>query len=453
MTPWLQLSYGTAARVAELLAAAVPRDAHSKLARTFSARRGVVDRYREWSRIHRDRSRPLIWFHAASVGEALMALPVAERVKNAMPHVQLAFTFFSPSAEDMAQNMARNSIFDFADYLPFDSANSARALLDALAPSALVFSKGDVWPQLVAACAQRGVPLALISASMPEQSRRASGLASMLTQDAYGALNLVGAASADDARALIMAGAHPGRVRVTGDTRYDQAWTRAHVARRNQDLVEALRTDRPTIVAGSTWPADETQLIPAFERLRAVIPDLRLIVAPHEVGSARLNALESNVRKFAPRVSRIGSPDAASNASSDASGADVIIADRVGILADLYALATVAYVGGGFHDAGLHSLVEPAVFRVPTIIGPRHAASRDARMMLAACGAIAADNSDAIFSAIQRLLTDRDHRAFMAGAMGCVVSSELGAADRSFQMLRELLRLVQEKPLHQVYAE
>lgn len=374
-----------------------------------------------------------------------------------MPHVQLAFTFFSPSAEDVARNMERNSIFDFADYLPFDSSDSAHALLDALAPSTLVFTRGDVWPRLVAECERRGVPLGLISASMPERSRRASGLASRLTQDAYGALDLVGAASADDARALIMAGAHPDRVRVTGDTRYDQAWTRAHVTRRNQDIVEALRSDRPTIVAGSTWPADEVQLVPAFERLRTVIPDVRLIIAPHEAGAAHVNALESRVRKFAPRVSRLGSLDAASNASSKAASnilnADVIAVDRVGVLADLYALATVAYVGGGFHDAGLHSLVEPAVFRVPAIIGPRHTASRDARMMLAAGGAMVANDSNAIVSAIERLLTDRDHRTFMADAMGCVVSDELGAADRSFQMVRELLRLVQEKSLHQMHAE
>ncbi|MGI8508562.1 MAG: 3-deoxy-D-manno-octulosonic acid transferase [Gemmatimonadaceae bacterium] len=448
MTRWLQLYYGTAARVAELLAAAVPRNANSKLARTFSARRGIIGRYRDWSHVHRDCSRPLLWLHAASVGEALMALPVAERVKSAMPHVQLAFTFFSPSAENMAQNMARNSTVDFADYLPFDSKDSAHALLDALAPSVLVFTKGDVWPQLVGESARGGVRLALISASMPEQSRRTNGLASMLTRDAYGALDLVGAASEDDARALIMAGAHPGRVRVTGDTRYDQAWNRAHVARRNQDTVEALQSDRPTIVAGSTWSADETQLVPAFERLRTVVPNVRLIIAPHEVGAAHLDALASNVRKFMTRVSRLCSLD-----TRDGSSADVVIVDRVGILADLYALATVAYVGGGFHSAGLHSLVEPAVFRVPTIIGPRHSASRDAHMMLASGGAVAAHNSDAIFSAMQRLLTERDHRTFMADAMGCVVSSELGAADRSFQMLRELLRPVQEKPLHQMHAE
>lgn len=374
-----------------------------------------------------------------------MALPVAERLRRAMPQVQIAFTFFSPSAESMARNMAQSSVFDFVDYLPFDSTRSARWLLDALAPAALVFTRGDVWPALVAESARRNVGLALISASMPERSRRTGGLGALLTRDAYGALDLVGAASREDARALIRAGARPGSVRVTGDTRYDQAWTRAHVARLNQETVESLRSDRPTIVAGSTWAVDEAQLVPAFERLRAILPNLRLIIAPHEVGSAHVDALEGQLRKFSVRVSRLGSPDAV--------GADVILIDRVGILADLYALATVAYVGGGFHGAGLHSLVEPAVFGVPTAIGPRHSASRDARIMLAEGGAIAAHDSDAIFTVVERLLTDPEERTFMAGAMGHVVARELGAADRSFEMVRELLRLVQEKPLNQMHAK
>ncbi len=361
-----------------------------------------------------------------------MALPVAERVRSALPRVQIALTFFSPSAAAMGHG----TLFDFADYIPFDSRHAVRVALDVLAPSALVFTKSDVWPELVAESARRGVRLGLISASMPDSSRRATGAGSMFTREAYRALDVVGAASEDDARALIHAGAQPDRVQVTGDTRYDQAWTRAHVSPRSQDIVNALTSNRPTIVAGSTWRGDEAVLLPAFERLRETIPALRLIIAPHEVGEARVAVLEAAVRKGGARgadtrLSRLDSPDVAE--------ADVIIIDRVGVLADLYSLATVAYVGGGFHDAGLHSLVEPAVFRVATLIGPLHAASRDAKLMLAAGGVIAAHDSDALFTAARRLLTDTDQRTSMSDAMGFVVSSELGAADRSFKIVRKLL--------------
>jgi 3-deoxy-D-manno-octulosonic-acid transferase len=266
---------------------------------------------------------------------------------------------------------------------------------------------------------------------MPEQSKRASGIGTMFTRDAYSALTLIGAASDDDARYLVRAGARAGRIRVTGDTRYDQAWNRAHVARRNQPVVDSLRSDRPTVVAGSTWSADEQVLMPAFEHLRQSLPNARLIIAPHEIREPRIASFEDSVRRAGMRVTRLYAPDAPS--------ADVVIVDRVGILADLYAVATVAYVGGGFHDAGLHSLVEPAVLRVPSIIGPRHAASRDARMMLAGGGAVVASDETSMFNALQRIMTDDRYRASMSEAMGDVVASELGAGERSFEVVRDLL--------------
>jgi 3-deoxy-D-manno-octulosonic-acid transferase len=121
---------------------------------------------------------------------------------------------------------------------------------------------------------------------------------------------------------------------------------------------------------------------------------------------------------------------------------DVIVVDRLGVLADLYALATAAYVGGGFHDAGLHSLVEPAVFRVPVIIGPRHTDSRDAALMLATGGAVSVDDAPQLSRALIRLFTDDQERSDRAEAIGAVVAAELGAVDRTFELVRELLRTV-----------
>ena len=114
----------------------------------------------------------------------------------------------------------------------------------------------------------------------------------------------------------------------------------------------------------------------------------------------------------------------------------------MGVLADLYAIAAIAYVGGGFHDAGLHSLVEPAVFRVPVLIGPRHADSRDARLMLATGGAISVDGESQLSRVMIRLMSDERERADRADAIGTVVATELGAGDRSFEIVRELLRPV-----------
>lgn len=430
MPRWLAIPYAAVARTAEWLARAAPGSRDAKLWRGLSRRRDVLDRYRAWADAHRDPSRPLVWMHAASVGEGLMAAPVLERVRRALPRVQLVYTYFSPSAEPFAERVTA----DFTDYLPFDSARAARAALGALRPTVLAFVKGDVWPVLTANATERDVRLALLSASVPERSRRASGIGRLVTRSAYAALDLAGAASEDDAAQLVRAGAHPDRVRVTGDTRYDQAWERAHRAPRNTDLVASLRSARPTVVAGSTWPSDERALLPAWERVRERVPDARLVIAPHEPHESHLARVERWARSHDLRAARID--------DTTAVDADVILVDRMGVLADLYAIATAAYVGGGFHAAGLHSLVEPAVFRVPTVIGPERAASRDARLMLATGGVIGVADAPTLATALTRLLTDAGDRAARGEAMGSVVAAELGAAERSFEIVRALLGTV-----------
>jgi len=116
-----------------------------------------------------------------------------------------------------------------------------------------------------------------------------------------------------------------------------------------------------------------------------------------------------------------------------------VLVDRVGVLADLYALADVAYVGGGFHSAGLHSVVEPAALGVPVLIGPRHAGSRDAALLLAARAAVAASDADALARAIVIALTEPETRARAGTAARAVVTAELGAADRSTALVERLM--------------
>lgn len=434
MNPWLGAAYGAAARTAELLSLVMPRSMPGKVGRAFVARRGIRQRYRAWGSggrdtSGRDTSRPCLWIHAASVGEGMMALPLVQSVRRALPNVQIAYTFFSPSAETVAAQVGA----DFSDYLPFDSVSSARIALDALDPTALVFTKGDVWPALVREASSQGVRLALVSASIPASSLRTSTVGMLLTRDAYRALDAVGAASADDAARIVEAGARADRVRVTGDMRYDQAWTRAHTEPRNVATVAALQSARPTLVAGSTWRSDERELFPAWIALRVTVPTARLVIAPHELTEGHTTSIEEWARANSLSIAPLGEATEETN---------VVIVDRMGVLADLYAVATVAYIGGGFHDAGLHSLVEPAVFRVPVLVGPRHADSRDAGLMLSTGGAISVDGASQLTRAMMRLMTDERERADRADAIGAVVAAELGAADRSFEIVRELLRAV-----------
>ena len=405
-----------------------------KLARGLDARRGLVARLQTWAATHRDVKRPLVWVHAPSVGEGLQAKPVLEALRATQPHWQLVYTFFSPSAERLAHTLP----VDMTDYLPFDRPRDVRALLKGLEPTALVFSKLDVWPELALAAARAGVKLGLISATVAPASSRLRWPARGWAHPAYRALDRIGAISQDDARRLEHLGARADAIQVTGDTRYDSVAERAERFDRSREPFARLTaaTGTFTVVAGSTWPADEAVVLPAFADLLAQVPGARLLLAPHEPNPDHLAGIaEQTTALGLPRPVRLSQLE-------HAPPGPVIVVDRVGILADLYALSDVAFVGGGYHRAGLHSVLEPAVFGVPVTVGPHWQMSRDAQLLIEQGGAVAlpADGRHPLHS--QWLVWFHDPAARRkAGAVGKkLVQAGRGAADRTTALVQQLVR-------------
>jgi 3-deoxy-D-manno-octulosonic-acid transferase len=405
-----------------------------KVARGLNARRGVTERLAAWGRTRRDPERPLVWVHAPSVGEGLQAKPVLEALRAEAPHWQLAYTFFSPSAERLARTLPA----DVADYLPLDRGRDVAAVLDALRPTALVFSKLDVWPELTLAAAQRGVKLGLISATVAPHSSRLRWPVRGWAEPAYRALDRIGTISAEDGRRLQQLGARPDVIEVTGDTRYDSVAERAERFDRSREPFARLGAVPPgtfTIVAGSTWPADEAVVLPAFVDLLAQVPGARLILAPHEPNPdhlAGIMQLAADLGLSRPvRLSQLEHQPAT----------PVIVVDRVGILADLYGLADAAFVGGGYHRAGLHSVLEPAALGVPVAVGPHWHMSRAAALLIQRGGAVAlaADGRHPLHS--QWLVWHHDPAArAKAGAAGReLVREGRGAAERTTALVKKLV--------------
>ncbi len=434
----VHLPYRALGELARIGAAVAPAGG-GKTARTLRARRGIRTRYRDWGRTGRDPASPLLWIHAPSVGEGMQARPLIDLLRGSHPELQIAYTFFSPSAERFAASLGA----DFTDYLPFDTPGDARAALDALRPRAIVFSKLDVWPVLAREAAARGVRLALTSATLAEGSSRRRGIAAALLRDAYAALDSVGAIAPEDARRLVELGVPGGAITVTGDTRYDQVWERALRVERAGALLAPLASTRFTLVAGSTWPADEVVLLAAWAELRGRFPEARLVIAPHEPTEAHLQPIE----RWAAAQGGGGSGGSGGGrvttiarlGATGASEADVILVNRVGVLGELYALANVAYVGGGFHSAGLHSVLEPAAFGAPVLFGPRFESSRDARLLEDSGGGAHVRDAGELSARLSAWLEDGAARERAGEAAREVVRSGLGAAMRSSALVERLL--------------
>lgn len=419
--------------LASLAVGAVPLAApfSGKLRHGHRGRVGSEDHLRRWADRERNRARPLVWFHAASVGEGLQAAAVIERLRAHRPGWQIAFTHFSPSAQPFAAGLP----VDLAGYVPYDRPAACRAALAALAPSALVFAKLDLWPELATAAARQGTAVGLIGASVSPRSRRLRQPTCALCRPGYAAVTRAGAVSDADAARLHALGVPHERIEVTGDPRYDAALDRVREVRAD-DPVLALAPRPVTLVAGSTWPGDEAVVLRAFREVRRQRPDARLILAPHEPRPPRL-------RSIAQQAGVLGLPSP-ERLDDGARAWTILLVDRVGLLAALYGAGALAYVGGGFGRAGLHSVIEPAAWAVPPCFGPAWGDSRDARLLLeagAAC-ALPSGRPDAVRVLVARWLawlgSEPEREAAGARALA-VVEADRGAADRAAALVERLV--------------
>jgi 3-deoxy-D-manno-octulosonic-acid transferase len=421
--------YRTAVRLGAALVPLLGR-LNPKLRAGALAREDAGDRLLDWARWNRDPSRPLAWFHAASVGEGLQARSVLLHFRELQPTCQVVYTHFSPSAAALAGQIEADAV----DYLPYDLPAPMDRLLSELEPDLLVFAKLDVWPELATRAAISGCDVAIVAATVSPGSGRLRWPARRFLEPGYHAISLAAAVAADDAGRLERLGVRPDRIQVLGDPRFDSVRDRIRHVAQDEPLLRWGR-GAPTLVAGSTWPPDEAVLLRAFAALRQRRPDARLIVVPHEPTTEHLAGLD--------RAANAAGLPAPIRLSAADSPAPLLAVDRVGVLATLYGAGAMAFVGGGYGRAGLHSVLEPAAWGVPVAFGPRWRNSRDAALLLEVGAAVALPGlRHAPRTMAERWagwIEDEEARKAQGRRGRELVERNLGASARSAAMLAELI--------------
>lgn len=388
--------------------------------RGHDGRRAAAARLIDWARTHRDVSRPLAWFHAASVGEGLQARAVLRAFRRLRPDTQVIVTRFSASAD----RLGPSEDADFTGYLPYDRHHEMAEVLEALDPAVLVFAKVDVWPELTTLAAARGTRVALVAATVDPGSARLGWLGRTMAIRGYRALDVAAAISAEDAARLERLGTPRARITVTGDPRVDVVLEGVDRHR------EGASHDESLLVAGSTWPGDESVLLDALVATRRDHPEARLVIAPHEPTADHLAILEREIASRGLASTRWS----AEGARMDA----VQVVDQMGVLAALYGRGAIAYVGGGFGDRGIHSVLEPAAWARPVIIGPNDRGVRDAALLAEAGGLVrlpVQDTQAALVTQWRAWLEDPASRARAGDAARAALEGDRGAARRSAELL------------------
>ena len=296
--------------------------------------------------------------------------------------------------------------------------------------------------------AARKIPMLLLDATLHAGSQRNRWPARRLYARLYQQLSTISAVTeADATRFRQIVPEHAGIV-VDGDTRFDQVAQRRRMAAR-VDLPHWIkRSDRPfTFLAGSSWGPDEAILVPAWQQFRRSLPEpstARMILVPHEPTATHLAPLEAQFRSCGlswVRMSQLATaePQGTSQAvASQENDADVLLVDRVGVLAEMYAHADCAYIGGAF-TTGVHNVMEPAIAGLPLWFGPRHHNAPEAGHLLEN-GVAAVVRSPAELTEQLQTLWSQPQVREQKGALACsYVESNLGASQRCTQRIVAVL--------------
>ena len=304
--------------------------------------------------------RPRVWLHAASLGEYEQAVPLLKALKLKYPGHAFVVSFFSPSGY---VPIAEKAEHDYIFYLPLDHKRNSLQFIKLLQPEAVFFIKYESWYFYLQYLKDLSIPTYLVSAIFNSNQLVFKWYGGILRQ----MLNCYTHIMVQDVQSkLLLQKQSISRVSVVGDTRFDRVVEHA-LGTKSIDAIESFKASSKLFVAGSTWLRDEHFLAQLKTDLGN---DWKMIIVPHEVDEKHINKL---IKLF---------PSASLWSKGIDNTASTLIVDIIGVLNQVYASATIAWVGGGFDREGVHNVIEPAVRAIPVLFGPVYEAYREANLLI-----------------------------------------------------------------------
>lgn len=330
-----------------------------------------------------------IWFHSASLGEYEQGLPVIEKIKEKYPSHKIIVTFFSPSGYEVRKN---NTVADTTVYLPLDTKSNAKKFLKLVHPELAFFIKYEFWLNYLKELETSQTPTYLVSGIFRDNQMFFKWYGGFYRK-ALKAFTYFFVQNESSKEKIEAIGFH--NVIVSGDTRFDRV--NAILERDNTlDFIESFKNNAPAIVIGSSWPKDEALIA---EYINQAPEDVKFIIAPHNIKAQQIASLKSQITKSTVLFSE--------KKDLDLSDFNVFIIDTVGLLTKIYSYGTIAYVGGGFGNPGIHNILEPATFGIPIVIGPNYSNFAEATQLVGLGGCIVISNKEELKQNLDRLLADK----------------------------------------------
>ena len=361
-----------------------------------------------------------IWIHAVSVGETRAALPLIQAIRQRWPDAPLLLTQMTPTGRDTARQLYPDAE---VRYLPYDYPGAVRDFLAVWQPRFGVLMETELWPNLLHAARQQGVPVFLANARLSEKSLRGYRRIQGLIGPALRNLTAIAAQSQQDAERLQqLAACSPV---VCGNTKYDFTPPAAMA-----ELAAQFRLrigSRPVFICASTRDGEEQLILQAWQQ--AEVGNTLLLLVPRH--PERFDSVASLAQGMGFAVQR------RSDNSKIAAATSVWLGDSMGELFAYYGCADVAFVGGSLLPLGGQNLIEPASLGLPVLFGPsmfKFAQASELALQAGAAWQVA--DAAALVQQVLGLLQDDDRRQQMHSAALAFTAAHRGASQRIVQLLQ-----------------
>lgn len=305
----------------------------------------------------------VVWVHVSSLGDFEQGRPIVDYIKANYPGYKILLTFFSPSGYEARKNYSHA---DYVYYIPVDTCREVRRFLDVVRPKVVVFVKYEFWLNMLVELRKREIRTFIVSAIFRRNSIFFNPFG-RIWRNALRSFEMLFVQ--DEASKNLLAEIGVTNVVVAGDTRFDRVVAIAETAER-VEAIEQFKENKRLFVAGSTWRADEAILLPLINSN----PDIKFVIAPHEMDECRIERILRDAKGGAVRYSQLS--------QCDFRDKQVLVLDTVGLLSRVYGSAEWAYVGGGF-GAGIHNTLEAVVYGLPVAFGPRYRKFKEACDLIA----------------------------------------------------------------------
>ena len=374
-----------------------------------------------------------IWVHAASVGEIVATSPLVREFRKMFPDSPILVSVVTTGGYETAHRIIKDA--DAIIYFPLDLPFLASRVVGRIRPRVFLPVETELWPNFLKKAKQLDVPVMMVNGRISDRSVKQYKYLFGMLREMIGTVKCFAMQSSIDADYIMRLGAPRELVTVTGNTKFDQAYTSVSAEERAA-LIEELGLSGASkiMIAGSTHRGEEELVLTAFKAVREKDPGVRLIIAPREV--LRTIEVEHLCRKAGFTVTtrkELQKGDAAR-------GEDIVILDTVGELGRVYGLGDVIYIGGSLIPHGGHNILEPAAHGKAIIVGNQMFNFKDIHALFRNRNAVVTVSSgEELTRETQRLFGDAAERARLEAETLAIINENKGASEKSARILVEML--------------